>query len=433
MMAFSGSAITTYGIEIVKKSLEANGHVVKEFDMESNNPIIVSCYWMEQVYDLIKWRKKYGIVDRKIIVGGNQATGYPNSLMPWVSKIYLGDGDSWDGKNEENLIDCKNPKIKKPCYQKILKPFLYEDVQQNRRTFCEMSRGCKHSCFFCQYGWIKPYRESDVEDIRTILLSAKTKSIRMFAADRFQHSQYKQIRTAMDKIGKNDTGSDVSVSFLLNNKNYLSLTNKVRVGVEGMSERLRKLVGKPLTDEQLVDFVISTKAAGIKSMDWYMIYGLPNETQDDWEGFEKLLKEIDRNIDDNYVIAIHWNAFTPSSLTPFQYHSSAWGYDRGFKDYIRNIRLEKIKLMHKPLMSSNELVTKRMLAMRSTGETKDLIYTLAMNNSLFKKKEKAILAEYKKITGKDLHAKWDIDDPMPWDEYIHYDSAKLKKIYKAKV
>jgi hypothetical protein len=421
-LSFSGDAETCYGLFLVSRAVESRGHVVRSNAKAGR--MLVSLYWMEQVYDLIKWRKDNVVQDDiELTAGGNCSTTYPNATLPFVSRIWLGDGDRYDPDSENHLtVDTPARPIN---VESELSPRAYEDAQSNKRAFVEISRGCKHKCLFCQYGWMKPYRESDITDILAVIKTSRTKSVRVFAADRFQHSKYSTIRSALK--GKCDTGSDASVHFVMKHPELLAITRKLRVGIEGMSERLRKLVGKPLRDDQIVEFVRLAIQAGIKTMDWYMIYGLPTETPEDWESYRELMTKIASAVD-RYSIAIHWNAFTPASLTPFQWAPSAYGYPVAFSDAIKSVRFSNLNLMHKPMMTGPRTLTKRMLAIRSTPDTAQMLFSLALKPSGFDSHDK-ICDEYERRTGKSLHGAWPTNDALPWDRYVVYERDRMKRLW----
>lgn len=430
--SFSGKSVNCYGLEIVKNNLLKYGYNFEEFTTDNNNTVLFSLYWPEQIYNFIKFRYGFGMKDKKIIVGGNTATVNPGIITSFDSSVFVGDGEQWDGSiDSEHIINPEEDKIVDIAHTKLISPVLYEDVQSNRRTFCEMSRGCKNKCLFCQYGWLKKYVECDITDIKEVIKKSKTKSIRMFAADRFQHSKYLDIRKCLDNAGKCDTGSDVSFKFVLKNKEYLKYTNKIRIGIEGMSERLRNLVGKPITNDEIIEFCKSVESAGIRCLDWYMIYGLPTEKNEDIDEFSELLHKISEVMTEGYCIALHWNAFTPSALTPFQYEKSAFGYDGRYiiEKIFSKTNKTRIKLMHKPKLTSDLTIIKRMLAIRGCKEVSKLMYNVAYKPGILKNFD-FILKTFKDNTGFDLCGEVDCDTPLPWDKKVTYQKEKMINIVK---
>ena len=427
--SFSGKSENCYGLEIVKINLERHGFKILPFDRTSKNSVLVSLYWPEQILDFIRWRYQSCMRGRTIIVGGNYPTTSPASVFPFAGYIFLGDGELWDGTlDSPYLITKEIDTPQERATTKNILPFLYEDLQTTRRAFVEISRGCKNKCAFCQYGWLKPYRECNIVDIAEIINRVKTKSVRCFAADRFQHSHYLQIRKLLEKRGKCDTGSDVSIKFILKHSEYLEFTNKVRIGIEGLSYRLRKMVGKPFTENDLFSFCGQVASAGIKCLDFYMIYGLPTEGPDDVEEFKCFLLGLEKVMPAGYNIAIHWNAFTPSAQTPFQWEAPAGDKYSALYDMLYNgHRSLTLTIYHKPKMTSIRTIIRRVLAIRSDEKTAKLVFNYAYNKSKFEKVPEFILREYKKATGLALLGEWPVDIDMPWDRYCIYQRDKMLK------
>lgn len=53
----------------------------------------MSLFWMEDLYELIRWRVRNGIgKNYKLIIGGNHAMCYPNSVIAFVDAAFCGDG-----------------------------------------------------------------------------------------------------------------------------------------------------------------------------------------------------------------------------------------------------------------------------------------------------------------------------------------------------
>jgi len=424
-----GDSVACYGLHVACEALRQRGHRVEPYDNSSSTPILLSVYWPEQVYELAKWSMGAARSKRVKIAGGNVATSNPAALLPFVDAVFCGDGECWDGEISGQSVATKDgPEAVKALAEKII-PLRYEDVQQNRRTFIEIARGCRNKCLFCQYGWLKPYREADVLDIKNLLQFSKTKSVRMFAADRFQHSKYEAIRTITDRKGLCDTGSDVSIRFLLKHSEYLAYTNKVRVGIEGMSARLRHMVGKRYTDDDVVEFCRLVMAAGIKSLDFYMIYGLPGEVEEDVKQFVDLLRKIDSIAPSGYALAIHWNAFTPSAQTPFQWAAPAYQYPAWLETHVFGVHGKNLKIMHKPRRTGDLTIIRRAIAIRAGQKTRKLVYAMGITPSKFK--DPGMLAKlYERETGDSVVEQWPTSKTLPWDGVVSYKREAMLKLWQ---
>jgi len=433
--SFSGESINCYGLEIVRRRLKDLEYTEEPFSLQTENPVLFSLYWPEQIFDFLKFKFIKGMENKRVIVGGNTATANPSILASFGVDIYLGDGETITGLNDKSIVNINTTNPVNPNVSEKIHPVVFEDVQQNRRTFIEISRGCANKCSFCQYAWLKPYRECSPVDIKECVLRSKTKSIRAFSADRFQHHQYDKISELFDKYGKNDTSSDVSIHFLLKNPQYLKCIKKVRTGVEGLSYKLRRLVGKKFTNEKMLEFTKLVVDSGIKCFDWYMIYGLPEESAEDYEEFTELLRSIDEIVPLGYTIAIHWNAFTPSPQTPFQWEAPAfeYKYKREFMK-LMSLKLKNLKIMHKPKLSSDETILKRMLCIRAGEKSKSLISFVTKNQTAFSKAGflEACRREFQNNEGYDLLSKLPTTHLFPWDKYVVYDKEKMITVDKSR-
>lgn len=431
--AFSGDSINNYGIEVVKENLRQKGIICKSYDPDSTNPVLVSLYWPEQIYDFIRWRYLAKNINRTVLVGGNYATTSPQLILASNSYAYLGDGELFDGNlSGEYVLAPQNETPKRRATVATILPQVYEDLQITRRGFVELSRGCRNRCLFCQYAWLKrPYRESPLPHLLEVLGRIKTKSVRCFGADRFAYSQYPSVVSALKRWGKNDTGSDVSARFMLLHPEYLDFTRKIRLGIEGLSERLRNYVHKPISDDEIINLMTQSASRGIKSLDWYMIYGLPTETEADAEAFVKLLCRLNTEMPKDAVIALHWNAFSPNAQTPFQWAASANAPNK--HPYMRQIfafRSPELRIMHKPRLTGLWTIVRRMLAFRAPASLFQLIWNIAIHPSKFSQAIPAIQDAFQKATGRNLLGEWPTDAPFPWDVHCDYGTESMSRIWK---
>jgi len=170
------------------------------------------------------------------------------------------------------------------------------------------ARGCRYKCLFCQTGWESSYRPNPAPD----RLSAQIRKL-----ERDGH------RVA---IVTNDAaeerviwpGQQEFLSVRMQNlKKLMPLTRKqvksVRIGVEGISERLRVAVGKPVHNEDLLNVSFSLLANGV-GVRWFFIPGLPGETDDDYDELRWLVRELHKL--PKGVVMMNFHAFIPQPAAP---------------------------------------------------------------------------------------------------------------------
>jgi len=92
------------------------------------------------------------------------------------------------------------------------------------------------------------------------------------------------------------------------------------------SERMRKVINKGITEENVLNAAEALVSGGIPNLKLYFMIGLPTETMDDVEAVIKLCKEIKhRFLKASRIrkrigeITVSINSFVPKPFTPFQW------------------------------------------------------------------------------------------------------------------
>lgn len=395
----------------------------------------MSLFWMEDLYELIRWRVRNGIgKNYKLIIGGNHAMCYPNSVIAFVDAAFCGDGELWDGKSEDHLVMADgsakaigiNPQIPKVVIRLENK----STTTGKSVDIVELTRGCKNLCHFCQYAWSKPFRANNAEFILSTIPSISGKTIRLVSADGHQHPQYDEIARACEHARIRNVSQDNS---LLEIRKILpelaEVSGTQRFGIDGMSERLRRKMHKPIGTDELINLVEELYKRGSRRFLAYNLFGVPGETKDDFKEYNETLKRIADRISKPCAFVTCWNAFMPCSLTPLQWEASSWGRDsRDTKELLKTMQYgEKrhVKLFHMPMKTSQRRITERVLALRSSPATKDLVYTVAMNSKIT---ENQILKEFERVEGYHLHSERPLDQELPWDKYLIYNIDLLRRL-----
>lgn len=170
------------------------------------------------------------------------------------------------------------------------------------------SRGCRYRCLFCQTGWESSYRTNPNQialkhQVRA--LEAQQRSIAIVTND-----------GADVDVKLSGQSEFVSVRFS-NLKRLMPLTKQVtksvRIGVEGVSERLRNAVGKPVDNDELLA-VSSTLLKNGVGVRWFFVVGLPGETDLDYADLRYLITGLHRL--HSGVVMMNFHAFIPQPATP---------------------------------------------------------------------------------------------------------------------
>jgi radical SAM superfamily enzyme YgiQ (UPF0313 family) len=100
----------------------------------------------------------------------------------------------------------------------------------------------------------------------------------------------------------------------------------IAIAPEAGSERLRKVINKGVTEEDILRAADLVFGAGIPNLKLYFIIGLPTETQDDIEEIIRLAEKL-REVQLRHArpagrigrITLSVNSFVPKPFTPFQW------------------------------------------------------------------------------------------------------------------
>lgn len=221
-----------------------------------------------------------------------------------------------------------------PYPRKPLVP-LAETVHE--RFSVEIFRGCTRGCRFCQAGMItRPVRERSLTTIGDMVENGIRKSgfeeVGLLSLSSADHTEIGDLATG---LADRYEGSNVSLSLPSTRVDAFNITlanefsrNGRRSGLtfapEGGSERMRKVINKAVSEEDLIRTVAAAYSHGWRQVKLYFMCGLPEETDEDVLEIAELAKkviakgrEVAGHNDIRCTVSI--GGFVPKPHTPFQW------------------------------------------------------------------------------------------------------------------
>ena len=409
-----------------------------------------------------------------IVLSGGPCTYNPEPLKDFIDGFLIGDGEDIlkeivevykaakkaEKTRKEIIADLakidglyvpalhNGQKINKRIYDFSVdsvptKPPVPFSASIHDRAVMEIRRGCGRMCRFCQPGHVNlPIRERKAKDIIKLTKElVKNTGYDEFSMLSLSSNDYTNIEPVLEELTCYFSDKKVSASlpsqridrFNIRLSNLVKDVRKTTITLapEAGSQRLRDVINKNISKEQIVNTTLDCYKNGYDSIKYYFILGLPTETYEDIDEMIELLggikyraKQIKNELGLKQDLKLNCtlSIFVPKPFTPFQWVgqdslqtiSEKIAYIREKSKSLKGVRIK----IHEKYISEIEAVLTRgdsSLCNYIEKLYENGCYLDAWDENFDKDKWYSIAKECGLSLGELSQKNYSTEDVLPWD------------------
>ena len=299
-----------------------------------------------------------------LIIAGGPCVFNPAPMSRFIDAFAVGEGEEIIGEIAATVMNAKAKGVPRQqvleslaCLDGLYVPAIHQhgeiiykriitDLNRWRLPVCpvvplmktihdritlEIARGCTRGCRFCQAGMVwRPVREKNPET----LIEMADRSIAATGHDEISllslsSGDYTYIEPLLSLLM--DRYYRDRIALALPSLRVETLTQKLMdeirrvrktsftLAPEAGTQKLRNIINKGNTEEELLDTVRGVFATGWKAVKLYFMIGLPGETPEDLEGITDLAYKALRAGKNRNQVTVSLSTFVPKPHTPLQW------------------------------------------------------------------------------------------------------------------
>ena len=400
-----------------------------------------------------------------IVIAGGCSTSNPAPMAKFIDAFAIGDGEEVlleilnlktdAGMKRQDLLHkmAKLDGVYVPKFadkSKKIKPRYIKDLDTNyfptklispyintvhSHLSIEIQRGCYRGCKFCHASFInRPVRTRSFEAITDLIKKSIEDSglteVSLLSLSVIDHPE---IELILKWFVENYYDKHYSISLPSLRCDRFSLTlaemvsknkkSSLTFAPEAGSQRLRDLIGKNVTEEDIFGCVGDAYKKGWKLVKLYFMYGLPTETMEDIEAIVDLVKRL-RQKYKGLKLNIGISSFVPKAHTPF-----AWAKQEPLESLLlkKKFIIESLRKYAQVKHSRLEGSIVEGLFARGDERVSDIIERAWENGAAFDQWEEFFNYDVWKKAGEDFGVDienyvcrdMNVEDEAPW-EIINY-------------
>lgn len=327
-----------------------------------------------------------------ILFAGGPCTANPEPFADFFDVICIGDGEEanlkfaklvrkFKGNKKKILIEAKKIdglyvpslcKRKDDICQDIVTKAVVKDLDAaefplkiivpnikvvHDRPVVELFRGCYAGCRFCQACFFyRPIRQRSYKNvlkiIDTLISNTGYDEIGLSSLSTGDYAELQELLKELPSLAEQLKIKVQIPSLRLDSYDSslsnLSRSSSITFAPEAGTQRLRDIINKNITDEDINNTIIQAIKNNSRSLKLYFMIGHPTETDEDLDGIVEICQRI-KNLyfkltnKKNLNITVSTAVFIPKPVTPFQWVEQISLDEMHYKQRYLFEKLKKIK------------------------------------------------------------------------------------------